>query len=153
MLFKLDNAAGPLVVNLIKALFWLVKILLITTIILACCMLVMFVVDLVKTGMIYDYIRALFKGEEQLSPLLLILPACWFLAWCLQAILKPWVKLASSDQLCDLFQKAKDYPVIETYLTDVSSKGRMISRKEYYLLDRMVKKDIKTKYWNLARKK
>ena len=151
MRFKLDKPIGPLSINLIKALFWLVRILLIATIVFACFALVIFIVELVRDGLIYDYIRAVFKGEEKLSPLLLILPAAWFIAWCIQKLLNPWVKLANNDQLCDLFQKSKDYPVIETYLAEVSGKGRMISKKEYYCLDRMVKKDIRTKYWELGK--
>lgn len=152
MRFKLDEPVRPLVINLIQALFWLVRILIFASVCLVCFLLVMFVVDLVRTEMVYDYIRAVFKGEEDIRLVWLFLPLFWAVGWCLQKYLLPWVKQVDSDELCDLFQRAKDYPVIETYLSGVSTDGRMISKKEYKCLVNMVKKDVKAKYWELGGK-
>lgn len=152
MRFKLDEPVKPLVINIILTLFWLVRILALVTICMACFLLVIFVIDLVRTETVYDYIRAIFKGEETISPLWLGLPLFWVFSWCFQKYLLPWVKRVDSYELCDLFQKAKDYPVIETYLSSVSSDGRMISKKEYNCLVKMVQKDVKAKYWNLGDK-
>lgn len=151
MRFKIEEPATPLFVNIIKAVFWLIRIFLLTSFVWFVFTLVTAIIDLVETEMFNDYIRALFKREETISPLWLLFPASWFVGWCVQKYLKPWVKYASGTELCDLFQKAKDYPVINTYLREVSRKRRMISRKEYYYLDRMVKGEVKKKYWQLGK--
>jgi hypothetical protein len=150
--FKLDEPASPLFVNIIKTLFWLTRIFLIITVVWFLFSLFTLVVDLVRNDMIHDFIRTLFLGEKSISPFWILFPVWWFIGWCLQKLLKPWVKHANDNELCDLFQKAKDYPVIDTYLTEVSRDGRMISLKEYYYLDRMAKDQVKKKYWKLGQK-
>lgn len=153
MRFKLDEPVRPFVINIILTIFWLFRLLVLASILLSLFVLVVFIADLVRTEMVYDFIRALFKGEETISLFWwLYLPLFWVFGWAVQKYLLPWVRHASSDELCDLFQRAKDYPVIETYLTGVSSDGRMISRKEYQCLVRMVKKDVKAKYWEMGKK-
>lgn len=152
MRFKLDEPVRPLVIHIIQALFWLTRILVFVTVCLIIFLVVLFVIDLVRTETVYDFIRALFKGEETIALFWFYFPLFWGVGWCLQKYLLPWVKQVNSDELCDLYQRAKDYPVIETYLSGVSSDGRMISKKEYKCLVNMVKKDVKDKYWALGKK-
>ena len=152
MRFKLDEPASPLFINTIKAFFWFTRIFILITVAWFLFSLISSIVDLIRNDLMHDYIRALFKREESISPFWLVFPAWWLIGYVLQKRLKPWVKHVSDYELCDLFQKAKDYPVIDTYLTEVSGAGRMISRKEYYHLDRMVKTQVKKKYWKLGQK-
>lgn len=150
--FKLDQPISPLFVNITKALFWLTRISLIITVCWFFFSLFTSVTELVRTEMIHNFLRAVVEGEESINLFWILFPVWWVIGWYLQKYLKPWAKHAHDNELCDLFQKAKDYPVIDTYLTEVSRTARMISRKEYYYLDRIVKDQVKKKYWQLGQK-
>ncbi|MGL1932532.1 MAG: hypothetical protein OCC45_12370 [Desulfotalea sp.] len=151
MRFDIDEPVGSTCINIIRAFFWLIRILLLGSIIFFCFSFGFFVFELIKADTIYSYCRDLVQGAESIDQVWLLLPAWWVVGWCLQIILKPWAKKVNIEQLCKLFQNINNCQAVETYLTKVSHDKRMISLKEYIYLDRMVKNQVKLKYWALGK--
>lgn len=153
MRFNIDEPVSPMFVKVINFVYWVIICLIFSSFSLFSYELYTFIADLVKIGMVENFIRAFISGEENLSYLWLLFPVWWFAGGRICKFLKPWTRTVNAGQLRELFAQGKEYPIIENYLTKVSSDGRMISVEEYRWLDKHAEKQSLEKYWGLGKLK